>query len=285
MNYYLAVAREESITKAAEVLHITQPTLSRQLALMEEELGVVLFQRGSRGIRLSDEGILLKHRAQEIVALLEKTKEDLQKQEEQIEGTIIIGTGELAAVKTVAEVMDRFRNHYPKVSFRMITGTADLIREQMETGLVDIGILLEPVDMDKFSFIRLPEKEEWSAVMRSDDPLAEKEKITPADLKDRELIMPARNSVRVEVANWLRKNDPRVLSESNLSNNAAMLVKQTGAVFLAVRGSMDLVDPSQIVCRPLSPAISASAVIAWNSQMPHSNAANRFIQCLSGMDV
>lgn len=155
LRYFLTVVREESITKAADVLHITQPTLSRQLSQMEEEVGVKLFNRGSRRITLTNEGILLRRRAEEILQLVDKTEKELIEHEEQVEGKISIGCGEIAAVQVLPNLIKTFREKYPQVTFDIFTATADLVKEQMDKGLLDIGLLLEPVDMEKYDFIRL----------------------------------------------------------------------------------------------------------------------------------
>ena len=152
LRYFLTVVREESITKASEVLHITQPTLSRQLAQMEEDIGVKLFDRGTRKIKLTNEGILLRRRAEEILQLVDKTEKELVEQEEQVEGKISIGCGEIAAVQLLPKIIESFRRKYPRVTFDIFTATADLVKEQMEKGLLDIGLLLEPVDMEKYEF-------------------------------------------------------------------------------------------------------------------------------------
>ena len=147
LRYFLTVAREESINRAAEVLHITQPTLSRQLSQLEDEVGVRLFHRGARRITLTNEGILLRRRAEEILALVDKTERELIEQEMLVEGRIVIGSGELAAVQELPDMIASFQEKYPLVTYDIFTGTADLVKEQMEKGLIDIGVLLEPIDM------------------------------------------------------------------------------------------------------------------------------------------
>lgn len=174
LRYFLTVVREESITKAAEVLHITQPTLSRQLAQMEEEIGVRLFDRGTRKIWLTNEGLLLRRRAEEILQLVDKTEKELVEQEEQVEGKISIGCGEVASVQMLPDLIRNFHQKYPLVTFDLFTATADLVKEQMDKGLLDSGLLLEPIEMGKYEFIRLNMKERWVVLMPPDDPLAEK---------------------------------------------------------------------------------------------------------------
>jgi DNA-binding transcriptional LysR family regulator len=182
LKYFLTVVREGGINRAAEALHITQPTLSRQLSQLEEEVGVQLFHRGSRKITLTDEGMLLRRRAEEILSLVDRTEKELAWPEELIEGRIVIGCGELAAMQVLPEIIASFHQQYPLVSYDFFTANADLVKEQMEKGLVDIGVLLEPIDMEKFDFIRLAGKERWVVLMRPDDPLADQETVSAGDL-------------------------------------------------------------------------------------------------------
>ncbi|MCC8127223.1 MAG: LysR family transcriptional regulator [Clostridiales bacterium] len=278
LRYYLAVVREESITKAAEVLHITQPTLSRQLAQMEEETGVRLFERGTRKIRLTSEGMLLRRRAEEILELVDKTKQELKDQDEQIEGVISVGCGDLKAVQLLPELFRSFHEQYPSVTFDLYTATADHIRERMEQGLTDIGLLLEPISMEKFEFIRLPVREEWVAILPPDSPLAKKEAVTAADLKEMPLILPHRLNVKNEVANWFGEDFEKlhILFTSNLPSNSSIMVRSGLACSLSIQGSTEFWDNS-IVSRPLSPPMTASSVLAWKRQQPFGPAASRFI--------
>ncbi len=155
LRYFLTVVREESITRAAEVLHITQPTLSRQLTQLEEEVGVRLFTRGTRKITLTNEGILLRRRAEEITQLVDKTERELTEQGETIGGCISIGCGELAAVRLLPDLFGSFSRRYPLVTYDLFTASADQVKEQMDGGMIDIGLLLEPIDIewkDRFHF-------------------------------------------------------------------------------------------------------------------------------------
>lgn len=203
LRYFLTVVREEGINRAAEALHITQPTLSRQLFQLEREVGVKLFNRGAKKITLTNEGILLRRRAEEILALVDRTEQELIEQDEQVEGRVVIGGGELAAMQELPKIISSFREKYPLVTFDIFTGNADVVKEQMEKGLIDIGVLLEPIDIEKFDFIRLKGKEQWGVLMRPDDPIAEKEVITAKDLENTSLILPRRNNVQNELTNWL----------------------------------------------------------------------------------
>lgn len=280
LRYFLAVVREESITKAAEVLHITQPTLSRQLTQLEEEIGVSLFHRGSRKITLTNEGILLRRRAEEIIALIDKTEQELVLSEDQIEGTITVGCGELATVRTLSELCGSFREKYPRVRFDLYTATADHVKEQMDRGLVDIGLLLEPIDMEKYDFIRLSTKEKWVVLMRPEDSLASLESVTASDLENLPLILPRRLGVQSELASWFgdRYEHLNIAFTSNLSTNGAMMVQKGLGYSLVIEGAIPFWDNEKIAYRPLFPELSATSVIAWKRQQPFSAAAEKFIQ-------
>lgn len=290
LRYFLTVVREESITRAAEVLHITQPTLSRQLSQMEEEVGVKLFHRGTRKISLTNEGILLRRRAEEILQLVDKTEKELVEQEEQVEGRVSIGCGEIASVQLLPEIFRSFREKYPRVSFDIFTATADLVKEQMDRGLLDLGLLLEPVDVEKYDFIRLEMKENWVVLMRPDDPLAGKESITAKDLSAAPLILPRRMRVQSELASWFgdyyEKLD--VVFTSNLNTNGAIMVESGLAYSIVVEGAVSFWDQSKITYRPLMPSLTATSVLSWKRGQPFSLAATKFIEyskCFLGMET
>lgn len=280
LRYFLTVAREEGINRAAEVLHITQPTLSRQLSQLEQEVGVKLFHRGAKRITLTNEGILLRRRAEEILALVDRTEQELTEQDELVEGCVVIGGGELAAMQELPEIIASFREKYPLVTFDIFTGNADLVKEQMEKGLIDIGVLLEPIDMEKFDFIRLKGKEQWGVLMRPDDPLAKRESISAKDLEKVPLMLPRRMNVQNELINWLGSSfeDSQVLFTSNLSTNGALMVQNGLAYSLVIQGSVPFWNKEEITFRPLSPQLTANSVLAWKKQQPFSSAATKFIE-------
>lgn len=252
LRYFLAVAREESITRAAEVLHITQPTLSRQLSQLEEQTGVKLFIRGTRKIKLTNEGNLLRRRAEEILELVDKTERELTEQEEQVEGVVAIGCGDLRAVQRLPELISSFHEKYPLVTFDLYTATADLVTERMDRGLTDIGLLLEPVDLEKYDFIRLAGLERCVVTMHPDAPLAEKEYITPEDLVGVPLIMPRRASIQSEIANWFGEyyDKIQVLFTSNLPSSSAVMSNQQLAYSINTCGSVDFWDQTKLTYRP-----------------------------------
>ena len=280
LRYFLAVAREESITKAAEVLHITQPTLSRQIAQMEDDLGVKLFVRGTRKIVLTNEGLLLRRRAEEILELVDKTEKELTEQDETVEGTVSVGCGDLAAVQILPRLFKSFHARYPAVSFDLYTGTADHIKDRMDRGLTDIGLLLEPISMERYEFVRLRQREQWVVVMHTDSPLAALEKITPKDLRNLPLILPHRLNIQSEVASWFGDDfaNLNILFTSNLPSNSSIMVHNKLAYSMSVQGSVSFWDPAKITYRPLSPALTATCVLAWKRQQPFGLATARFIE-------
>lgn len=282
LRYFLTVVHEGGINRAAEILHITQPTLSRQISQLEESVGVKLFHRGARKITLTNEGMLLKRRAEEILSLVDKTERELMEQEERIDGKIVIGCGELAAIQLLPKVFHAFSKKYPLVTYDLFTANADLVKEQMEKGMIDIGILLEPIDMEKFDFIRFNKKERWVVLMRPDDPLAEKENILARDLVNKSVILPRRMNVQNELASWFGDffQNLHVLFTSNLSTNGALMVREGLAYSLVIEGAVPFWDKNEIIYRPIYPELSANSVVMWKKQQPFSPAVTKFIEHL-----
>lgn len=280
LRYYLTVVEAGGINRAADILHITQPTLSRQLAQLEEEVGVQLFHRGGRGITLTNEGMLLRRRAEEILSLVDKTAQELVEQEDLIEGQIVIGGGEIGAMQTLVEWIRSFQARYPRVSYEIQTATAEQTKEQMERGLVDIGVLLEPVDVTQFEFIRLKDRERWVVIMPPDDPLAGKEAITARDLRHKSLVLPHRLNVQNELSNWFGRSlkDVDCRFTGNLNTNKSLLVQAGLGYSFVIEGALPFLDDRKLVYRPLEPELKASSVIAWKKQQPNSVAVSKFIE-------
>lgn len=280
LRYFLTVVREEGITRAAQVIHITQPTLSRQMAQLEEELGVKLFLRGTRKIVLTNEGMLLRRRAEEILELVDKTEHELAEQEEKVEGIVSIGCGDLRAVQKLPQLIRTFHEKYPLVTFDLYTATADHVKDRMDRGLADIGLLLEPVDMEKYDFIRMPEGERWVAAMHPDCPLAGKEYVTPEDLAEVPLILPRRLNVQSELANWFGEyyDHLQIMFTSNLPSNSSIMVHDRLACSLIICGSIEFWDKEKITYRPLKPELKADCALVWKRYQPFGIAAEKFIR-------
>lgn len=287
LRYFLTVAKEQSFTKAAEVLHITQPTLSRQLAGLEEELGVVLFDRSGHHITLTDEGLLLKRRALEIVDMEEKIVSELKGDQESVEGKIAIGCGEFMAVETLAEICKRYSQKYPLVQFAIHTGTADAVLEMMSRGLIDVGLFLEPVSTEDLDYIRLQGSDHWVVTLQADDPLAKKDKITREDLKNLPLILPERTNVQSELANWFGKDFQKlqVVATSNLGTNAGVMALHGLGYPISIEGAIRYWDQKRLVQKRLYPAIETSTVIAWRRNIPYSPAVSRFIDEINAYEA
>ena len=290
LRYFLAVVREESITRAAEILHITQPTLSRQLAALEEDLGVRLFNRGAHGITLTNEGVLLRRRAEEIAALVDKTERELLEQDEFVDGVVSICAGELASVQLLAEIIRSAHERYPLMRFEILTASADVTKERIDKGLTDIGLLLEPVDLEKYEYIRLGVKERCVVMMRPDDPLAERDFIRREDLCGTPLILPLREKVRGELMSWFGDLlDPSdIIITGNMSTNNSIMVLNGLGRCITIEGSIPHRDRAMLVSRPLFPELTATSVLAWKRGQPFSLAAEKFIErikCFLGMDT
>ena len=276
LNYFLMVAREENITKAARLLHVTQPTLSRQIAQLEEELGVKLFRRGNHNILLTDEGMLLKRRAQELVSLAEKTKRELS-HDEQVNGVVSIGSGELKSMQFLSDIIVSFRQKYPKVKFEIYSGNSDNIKERIERGLLDLGLLLEPVDIGKYDFVRTNVKEEWCAIVNETSPLAKKEVLTPQDFGNTPLILTRRELVQNLIYNWLGEyaNEDNMVASGNLLYNMAVLAKAASGAIIAVKLDCEYKGLKYV---PLSPKIESDTVLVWKKTQTFSRATEAFIK-------
>lgn len=282
LRYFLEVVKEENITHAANLLHLSQPTLSRQLVQMEEELGVQLFIRGKRKIILTEEGLLLAHRAKEIIEMVDKTENELSEQKQLVNGKIMIGAGELAASKIFPQLIETFSSKYPMVTYDLYTGNADEIKNRIDNGLLDFGLLLEPVSIEKYDFVRLKIKERWGILMKANDALAEKEAVTPLDLKNSSLILTNRSEIMNEFANWYGKDfgQLKIIASHNMISNVALLVEHGLGYATTVEGAVTIFDSSRTCFRPLSPSISTNSVIAWKKHQIFSPTKLKFLNHL-----
>ena len=280
LRYFLTVAKEQSFTKAAEQLHITQPTLSRQMTALEDELGIALFLRNGKRTTLTDEGILLKRRALEILNLEEKTLKELKEKEDVVEGTITIGCGEFAAVETLARICKTYKEKYPLVQIALHTATADTVYEMMKKGLVDIALFLEPMDTEGLDYIRIADCDHWCVGMRPDDPLAEKELIKKEDLIGKPLILPERMNIQSELANWFGKDfsNLQIAFTSNLGTNAGVMAANGLGYPISIEGAAKYWREDILVQRRISPEIMTSTVIAWRRNIPYSLSVSKMIE-------
>lgn len=280
LKYFLTVSREESITKAAEMLHITQPTLSRQLMQLEEELGVKLFVRGKSRIILTDEGMLLRRRAEEIVDLANRTAREFSEQDNLIGGEIFIGAGETNAMHLLANLIKKFNKEYPQVKYNLYSGNADEIKERIDKGLIDIGLLTEPVNIEKYEFTRLPNKERWGVLMQKDSPLAKKEYIKPEDLVNMPIINTKRSIVQNEIENWFGVHYEKlnIIATYNLIYNAAIMVEEGLGYAICFEKLVNINDETNLCFKPFYPMLETGAVIVWKKHQVFSTATAKLIE-------
>ncbi len=269
-------AREENITKAAALLHITQPTLSRQLMELEQELGVKLFERSSHRIVLTGEGLLLKQRAREIVSLEEKAREELCGKKE-LGGVLEFGSGDFKSFSVFADIMARFREENPNVHYKLYSGNSDNVKERIQSGLLDAGILSDPVDVSKYEFARLPEKEVWGVIAHEDLDIAKKDIVTAGDLKGLPLIIPRRESVRGAIEERFGNmfDEGNVFAVYDLLYNAAVMAQKKMGVILSIKLESRF-DALKFI--PLSPGLELGTVMVWKKNQVRSRAAEEFIR-------
>ena len=280
LKYFLMVAREENITKAAALLHLTQPTLSRQLMQLEAELGVKLFHRSKHSIILTEDGMLLKRRAQEIISLSDKTVQELSHKEDVLSGEIAIGCGETKNMLFLSEQIRKFQQKYPLVQFSIHSAIADDIKERIEKGILDIGLLMEPVDIGKYEFIRMPQKEKWGILVRKDSELAAKESINPKDLTNVPLIMVKRELVKNELASWFGDyyEGVQIAATYNLILNAASMVERGVGVALCFDLGASFYEDLCFI--PLAPTLETGSVLVWKKNQTLGAATSQFMRYL-----
>ena len=282
LKYFLTVADEGNFTRAADILHITQPTLSRQLMELEDELGTALLIRGKRSVTLTDEGFLFKQQAEMIVELSDKLEHTFKDQKDVVCGTIRIGASEAVGCRALAAYMKEFREKYPDVQFDLYNGMADNIKEMLERGLLDLGLVLEPVDTAKFEYVRLPQKETWGLLLRKDHELAEKETINVEEIRPYPLIMPGREKAKNEVLHWMQCEERHlnIPAYYNLLSNAALLVEAGMGCAVCLDGALSIHADPDLCFRQLLPEHTTRSVILWKKNHLFSQAASLFVQTI-----
>lgn len=286
LRYFLAIAREGSITNAANLLHLTQPTLSRQIHDLENELGQKLFTRGSHSMTLTAEGMILKKRAEEIIFMVDKTEAEFHYMENAICGDIYIGGGETDAVKLVAQIAKQLRESYPGIRYHLYSGNSDDVTERLDKGLLDFGILIQPADLSKYDYINIPAKDTWGVVMRKDSPLAEKSVIRKEDLLDVPLIC-SRQAISQErsgneFAGWFGEDFDKldIVTTFNLVYNAAIMVDAGIGYAITIDKIANTSENSSLCFRPLEPRLDSGLNIVWKKYQVFSSAAEIFLERL-----
>ncbi len=289
LKYFLTVACEQSITSAAEILHITQPTLSRQLMELENEIGKNLFVRGNKKIlvndgkiSLTDEGILLRKRAQDIIELIDKTERELSGSENEINGSIYIGCVETHVMSLVFEVAKKLRAEHSGISFELFSGNEEDITYRLDKGLIDFGLLIEPADITKYNFIKLPAFDRWGILMRCDSPLADKEYIEPKDLWDKPLIVSRQAFSYGKLQEWIGKNSEEldIVAGANLLYNPSLMVRADMGYLFSLDKLIETTQDNELCYRPLKPELTAYSAIVWKKHQIFSKPAKLFLQYL-----
>ena len=286
LRYFLAIAREGSITNAARFLHITQPTLSRQIQDLEEELGQKLFTRGSRNMTLTPEGMILRKRAEEIISMVDKTEAEFNSMENVVSGDIYIGGGETEAIKLVAQIAYELRASYPGIHYHLYSGNSEDVTERLDKGLLDFGILIQPADISKYDYIDIPARDIWGVVLRRDSPLAEKEVIRKEDLLGVPLIC-SRQAISAErrgneFAGWFGEDFDQldIVTTFNLVYNAAIMVEAGVGYAVTLDKIANTTESSSLCFRPLEPRLESGLNIIWKKYQVFSPAAELFLERL-----
>ena len=286
LRYFLTIAREGSITNAANVLHVTQPTLSRQIHDLEEELGQRLFVRGSRNMRLTAEGMILRKRAEEIISMVDKTEAEFHSMSNVVSGDIYIGGGETEAVKLIAQIVCELRTAYPGIHYQLYSGNAEDVTERLDKGLLDFGLLIQPADISKYDYFNIPARDTWGVIMRKDIPLAKKETIRKEDLLNvplicsRQVISEERH--RNEFAEWFGEDFDKldIVTTFNLVYNAAIMVEAGVGYAITIDKIANTTESSSLCFRPLEPQLDSGLNIIWKKDQVFSAAAALFFKKL-----
>lgn len=287
LQYFLAVAREQNISAAAQSLHLTQPTLSTQLKALEDELGKQLLIRGTKGSRkvtLTEEGMILRKRAEEILSLVHKTEEEINHSQDTVVGEVSIGAGETEIVRYFAKAAKTLQQQYPGIRYRISSGNAEYVLEYLDKGLIDFGLLFGNTDPQKYHSLVLPTKDTWGVLMPKDSPLASQSSIAPQDLWDKPLILSQQRQGSDFLARWLHReySQLHVVATYNLVFNASLLVDE-GLGYALCLDKLIHTQGTNLCFRPFSPSLEASASIVWKKYQVFSKAAETFLKCLKNL--
>lgn len=281
LQYFLTVAKAESITKAAEMLNMTQPPLSRQMKDLEEELGKKLLIRGSKKITLTEDGILLCKRAEELVSLMEKTRSEIMCSDENISGDVHIGCAETEAISFFAKVAQTLQQKNAEIHYHLYSGDAEHIMSRLDKGLIDFGLVVGSVDRYErnYNCLQLPMKDVWGVLMHKSSPLSEKSEIGAEDLLDKPLIVPHQISSVNAINSWLQRDwaEYNIVATYNLIYNAAQFAKEKFGYVISLDGLINTTGDSQLCFRPLSPKLEIGLTIIWKKYQVFSKASNAFL--------
>ena len=283
LQYFLAVAREQNISSAAESLHLSQPTLSTQLKALETELGKQLLIRGTKGSRkvlLTEEGMILRKRAEEILELVRMTENEISLVDEVIAGDVYIGAGESDMIRLFARAAKNIQEKYPDIRYHILSGNAVFVQEHLDRGLIDFGVVYGPVDTSIYSSIKIPVYDTWGVLMRKDSPMAQKDCIHPDDLWDRPLIVSAQKTDAWPLSKWIGKDVEKlhIVATYNLVYNASLMVEEGLGYAICFDKLINVSGNSHLCFRPLSPSMKAEASVIWKRYQVFSKASDCFLR-------
>lgn len=281
LRYFLAVAREENMTKAAEILHVTQPTLSKQLKSLEEELGKKLFTRHSFSIKLTDEGQLLRNRAEDLIRMADKIEQEFVSLDDISGGDLYLGLAESYQLRFLAKSIKEFKNTYPNLHYHITSGDTEQLSEKLDKGLLDFLVLVELPDSKKYEYIEFPKTDTWGLIIPAEDPLSKKKAISIDDLVDLPLFC-SDQAWNGDIKNWAKNRFPELKLEGSfrLSYNGSIFTREGLGYLLTYDHLIDTSKESGLVFRPLSPKLENKIYIAWNRYQTFTPIAERFLEYL-----
>lgn len=282
MKYFLAVAREESISRAADFLYITQPSLTRQIQSMEKEVGQTLFVRGGKKMRLTEAGLLLKKRAEEIIALYEKTESELIHPQQSVSGNVYLGGGESHAMQLLWDIANEMRTQYPNIKLHIYSGDISDVCERLDKGLIDFGLVIQPADLTKYESIRLPALERWGLLMNRNHPLAHKKTISPQDLVGVSVFQSRHTLPKSALTEWYKDVADQIdfIGTYNLIYNAALAARSGYGCVLTLDKLVNTSGESELCFRPLDPPLTAHLDVVWKKYQIFSQSATIFLRYL-----
>lgn len=285
LQYFLAIAREQSIVRAAESLHLSQPTLSTQIKNMEKELGKQLLIRGTKGSRkvtLTEEGMILRKRAEEILDLVKKTEKEITIADDITVGDIYIGAGETDAIRLIAKTARKLQQSYPGIHYHISSGNSEFVTERLEKGLIDFGLVFTNIDLTRFDALKMPDRDVWGVLMRKDSALAQKESITPKDLWDKPLIFSQQEDKGGSVTQWIKRkaSDLNIVATYNLIFNASLMVDEGLGYAITFDRIINTTGDSNLCFRPLNPQLENEMSIIWKKYQVLPKPAEKFIEAL-----
>ena len=280
LKYFLAVAREQSFSTAAERLFLSQPTLSRQLKELEDELGKTLLVRSNKGVTLTEEGIILRKRAEEIIDLMEKTEQEVRQSNDSVSGTVYIGAGETYAIKLIADTAHHLKADYPGIHYSFFSGNGTDVMEKLERGLMDFGLIFGNIDRTRYEVIEIPLHDTWGVLMRQDEPLAKKASLTISDVSGLDLIIPRQPNHSTMLSEMIAEQAPdaNIVAEYNLIYNASVMVGEGIGCAIALDRLINVSGDSKLCFRPFDPPMEAVCSFIWKRYSVFTKAAGIFLE-------